>query len=129
LNSKDKALWLAYSEVGDYFARLGGSGRWQGFSEHYIPTFVLLIALRKIDRKMAGDFDHFLPPQMWEATNNLSERISGIIGEMDIQKFSDLRGFINFVSTSFQDHPRELAQWQKVVDEIEGRWEDKLESC
>jgi hypothetical protein len=122
LNSEDKALWLAYSEVGDYFARLGGGGRWPGFSEHYIPTLVLLMALRKIDREMAGDFDYLLPPQMWKATGNLPERISGIIGEMDIQKFSDLRGFINFVSSSFQDHTRELTQWQKVVDEIGGRW-------
>jgi hypothetical protein len=127
MDTEDKALWLAYSEVGDYFARLGGGGRWQGFSEHYIPTLVLLIALRKIDREMAGDFNYLLPPQMWEATDNLSEKISEIIGEMDIQNFSDLRGFINFVSSSFQDHPRGLKQWRKVVGEIEGRWEDKLE--
>jgi hypothetical protein len=48
---------------------------------------------------MAGDFNYLLPPQMWEATVNLPERISGIIGEMGIQNFSDLRGFINFVSS------------------------------
>jgi hypothetical protein len=118
MNPEDKALWLANSEVGDYFARLGGSGPWQGVSEHYIPTLVLLIALRKVDREMAGDFEYLLPSQMWEATDNLSEKISGIIGEMNIQNFSDLRWCIDFISSSYQDHPEELKQWKKVVDEI-----------
>jgi hypothetical protein len=35
-----------------------------------------------------------------------------------LRKFSDLRWLIDFVSSSYQDHPKELKQWKKVVDEI-----------
>jgi len=33
----ENALWSALAEAVDYFARLGGSGRYEGFQEYHIP--------------------------------------------------------------------------------------------
>ena len=120
VDNANKILRMAYNEAGDYFSRLGGSGRYQGFSEDHIPTLVLLIALNKIwSIEDVNGLKSLLPSHMWNQTDQLPDKIEAIISGLNIQQFEDMSGFIDFVTGVYQKHPSELKRWEHVLSEID----------
>jgi hypothetical protein len=127
----DKTLWLAYCEAGDYFSRLGGTGRYQSFSEHHVPTLVLVMALHKISNANEMDLllKGILPFDMWDKTDELPETIREIISRLNIGSFSDLEGFIGFVDGEYQKHPYELKLWKRALREVDEYRQNMDGSC
>jgi hypothetical protein len=122
VKSDQQRLWSAYCEVGDYFSRLGGSGRRAGFSEHYIPSLVLILALEKSE-PIIGHEDalrSLLPSWIWTDTSGLPDRVSIMIDGLTAGGTNELRKFVEFVNSVYQKSSgNELTLWLDFLDKVE----------
>lgn len=121
MTETDISLWKAYCEVGDYFSRLGGSGRYAGFDEYHIPALVLIMALEKVGHstEMRNATRCLLPQNLWQQTNNLPERVKAIIEDSDFSEQSQLLGFVEYVSSVYKKKaPVEADRWELFIKEL-----------
>lgn len=77
-NERMQKLKMITTDVADYFSRLGGSGRYQGFREWHIPAIVVLVLVGINPQK--EDFfnleeSKLINPQIWRDTDKLPEKI------------------------------------------------------
>ena len=121
LSSDQQVLWRAYCEAGDYFSRLGGTGRYAGFNEYHIPGLVLILAVEKIgwDKSHDQSLRGLLPPKAWTETDGLPERIMTIIDNLQAKQPSDLREFVEYISGVYQKHSSdEFAMWTEFLSKV-----------
>jgi hypothetical protein len=121
VTSDPHILWKACSEAEDYFAHLGGSGRYSGFNDFHIPALVLITALEKIG--ISNDFNEpasrLLPKKLWTETGDLQERVRRIVDGLTYSEPDQMREFIEYVSRKYEEkEPDQLVGWEKFLKEI-----------
>ena len=111
-------------DVGDYFARLGGSARFDGFHEWYSPCLVLMSWLElnapsEIFNRIKSDCD--ISEKLWTHTNRLQDGVKAKLSQSTISK-QDLDQFIVEVTKRIEKNtePRpELRRWLEFVQAFE----------
>lgn len=107
------------NHAGDYFSRLGGSGRYQGFMHWHIPALVLLMS--------AGEAGSgLLPEAMWSDTDQLPAQISSKLQDTFIPKDA----FLQFIEASNPrlsklNNPRELEGWNYFLAGASPLWSSR----
>ncbi len=117
----NRILWRCLDECQDYFARLGGSGRYNSYREWHSPCLVLMTLLEIntskdfIQRKI---YELDLPEQLWEKTDGLPMKIKTLLsGELVTQEM--LSEFINQVKEKMKIEVRERFGWIGFTNSIE----------
>lgn len=121
MSADQQILWRAYCEAGDYFSRLGGSGRYAGFNEYHIPGLVLILALEKIGLNKSNEqmFRCLLPSMMWTETDGLPDRITTIIHSLRAKQPEDLREFVDYVTGVYAKHSGdEFGMWAEFLNKL-----------
>lgn len=119
-------LWRPLIHVGDYFARLGGSGRFDSFYEWHCPGLVLMCCLElnaplDVFNEVKSDSD--ISEKLWTQTNGLSNDVKAILSQSTIGK-EDIEQFIVEVTKRIEKNtePRpELRRWLAFVDSFKSR--------
>ena len=122
MKNLDHVLWTACNEASDYFSKLGGSGRYAGFQEYHIPALVLITALLQIDDKDQKDklLKQLLPDEMWNSTDDLTEKVAQIIANTEIQSAQELRGLVKHFEKKYQEKDAaELKLWEVFLGKLE----------
>ena len=113
-------LWKSLTDVGDYFARLGGSARFDGFHEWYAPALVLMCWLElnaplDLFNEVKGESE--ISERLWTQTKGLSNEIKAKLSQF-IDKDA-IEQFIVEVTKRIEKNtePRpELRNWLRFVD-------------
>jgi hypothetical protein len=116
-------LWKSLTDVADYFARLGGSARFDGFAEWYLPCLVLMCFLdlnapHDAVSQVKSECD--ISERLWTQTHKLSNDIKAKLSASAIDKEA-VEQFINEVTKRIEKsqsprQPRELRDWLGFVD-------------
>lgn len=113
-------LWKCLGECQDYFARLGGSGRYESYREWHSPCLVLMMFLEShnseefIRRKRA---ELALPEQLWEKTDGLPLRIKALLKDEPVTR-EMLTEFIDQVKEKMKIQVREHFGWVSFANAI-----------
>lgn len=115
----DKPLQILLScnsYAGDYFSRLGGSGRYQAFMNWHIPALVLLVSVGEIGSDL-------LPEAMWSDTDQLPAQIKLTLQDAIIPKDA----LLQFIEASDQrlsklNNPREVEGWNYFLRSASPYW-------
>ena len=107
------------NHAGDYFSRLGGSGRYQGFMHWHIPALLLLVSVGEIGNGL-------LPEAMWSDTDQLPAQMKSMLQDAFISKDA----FLQFIEASNQrlsklNNPRELEGWNYFLENAAPFWSSK----
>ncbi|WP_216178507.1 hypothetical protein [Polynucleobacter sp. 80A-SIGWE] len=115
-------LWKCLDEAQDYFARLGGSGRYSSFKEWHPFALVLLTVLELKEPSVIIQrikIEQSLPDQLWEKTDGLPALIKRkmtdqvVTKEMVEEFISKTTGYLSKLPS-----PKELSQWLSFLDSI-----------
>ena len=106
-------LWKCLDECQDYFARLGGSGRYESYREWHSPCLVLMVLLEshnseKFIRRKRVELD--LPEQLWEKTDGLPAKIKTLLKDELVTR-EMLAEFIDQVKEKMKIQVREHFGW------------------
>ena len=106
-------LWKCLAECQDYFARLGGSGRYESYREWHSPCLVLMVLLEtqnsnEFIRRKRMELD--LPEQLWEKTDGLPVKIKALLKD-EVVTQEALSEFIDQVKEKMKIEVRERFGW------------------
>ncbi len=113
-------LWKCLGECQDYFAQLGGSGRYESYREWHSPCLVLMMFLEShhseefIQRKKI-ELD--LPEQLWERTDGLPLKIKSLLKDEPVTR-EMLTEFIDQVKEKMKIQVREHFGWVSFTNAI-----------
>jgi hypothetical protein len=113
-------LWKCLGECQDYFAQLGGSGRYESYREWHSPCLVLMMFLEShhseefIQRKKI-ELD--LPEQLWERTDGLPLKIKSLLKDEPVTR-EMLTEFIEQVKEKMKIQVREHFGWVSFTNAI-----------
>ena len=113
-------LWKCLGECQDYFAQLGGSGRYESYREWHSPCLVLMMILEShhseefIQRKRI-ELD--LPEQLWEKTDGLPLKIKALLKDEPVTR-EMLTEFIDQVKEKMKIQVREHFGWVSFANAI-----------
>lgn len=115
-------LWKCLDEAQDYFARLGGSGRYSSFMEWHPFALVLLTVLELKEPSVIIQrikIEQSLPDQLWEKTDGLPALIKRKMTDQVVTK-EMIEDFVSRTTDYLGklSRPRELAEWISFVDSI-----------
>lgn len=122
-NKNGTILWKAFQKSNDYFSRLGGAGRYDGFQEYDIPALVVILLCEHLllIKETSSSLRIFLPIDMWKKTDDLPEKVSNIISDIKLttikDKISLLKDFIDYFN-SRNIKRLESLNWVKLQEEI-----------
>ena len=105
--------------AGDYFSRLGGSGRYQGFMNWHIPALVLLVS--------AGESgSSLLPDAIWSDTDRLPEQIKEMLKGVFIPSDTCLQ-FIETSSLRLSrlNNLKEIEGWNCFLEDASPLWSSR----
>lgn len=113
-------LWKCLGECQDYFAQLGGSGRYESYREWHSPCFVLMMFLESHNseefiRRKRIELD--LPEQLWEKTDGLPLRIKALLKDEPVTR-EMLTEFIDQVKEKMKIQVREHFGWVSFANAI-----------
>ena len=113
-------LWKCLGECQDYFAQLGGSGRYEGYREWHSPCLVLMMFLEshhseEFIRRKRIELD--LPEQLWEKTDGLPLRIKALLKDKPVTR-EMLTEFIDQVKEKMKIQVREHFGWVSFANAI-----------
>lgn len=115
-------LFKCIDEAQDYFARLGGSGRYEGFSDWH-PFALVLITLLELKEPSTIiqriKIEQSLPDKLWNQTDGLPSTIRKLLANQIVSKEA-IEEYI-LKSTEFLtkvSRPSELADWLSFVETI-----------
>ena len=116
----DSILWKCLGECQDYFARLGGSGRYGSYREWHSPCLVLMTLLeihnsKELTRRMVFELD--LPEQLWDKTDGLPEKIKALLTGQQVTQ-DVLSEFIDEVKERMKIEVRERSGWITFTNAI-----------
>lgn len=115
-------LWKCLDEAQDYFAGLGGSGRYLSYMEWHPFALVMLTVLELKEPSAIIQrikIEQSLPDQLWEKTDGLPSLIKremvdkAITKEMIEEFLSRTNSYLKQLS-----NPKELAYWSTFVNSI-----------
>lgn len=115
-------LFKCIDEAQDYFARLGGSGRYIGFSEWHPFALVLITVLELKEPSTIIQrikVEQSLPDKLWNQTDGLPSTIRTLLANQVITKEA-IEEYV-LKSTEFLtkvSRPRELSDWFSFVETI-----------
>jgi hypothetical protein len=112
------------SQSADYFAQLGGSGRYSNYKEWHSAAIVYLLS-SGIEPANYSQVDQLpyslLPNKLWLETDQLPQKIYARLNQKDYDK-NDLHDFSIWISTqiqkSFSDRS-ELIEWREFLSDFE----------
>lgn len=115
-------LWKCLDEAQDYFARLGGSGRYSSFMEWHPFALVLLTVLELKEPSVIIQrikIEQSLPDQLWEKTDGLPTLIKRQMTDMAVTK-EMIEEFVSRATDylSKLSRPDELSEWDSFVNSI-----------
>lgn len=107
------------NHAGDYFSRLGGSGRYQGFMHWHIPALLLLVSSDEIGSGL-------LPEAIWSDTDQLPAQMKSMLKDSFIPKDA----LLQFIETSNQrlsklSNPREVEGWNQFLAVASPLWSSR----
>ena len=115
-------LFKCIDEAQDYFARLGGSGRYEGFIEWH-PFALVLITLLELKEPSTiiqrVRIEQSLPDKLWNQTGGLPSTIRKLLANQLVSKEA-IEEYI-LKSTEFLtkvSRPSELSEWLSFVESI-----------
>lgn len=113
-------LWKCLGECHDYFARLGGSGRYEGYREWHAPCLVLMTLLetrnsKDFIRQKVQELD--LPEKLWERTDGLPAKIKALLSGESVT-MEMLGEFIDQVKEKMKNEVRERSGWISFTNAI-----------
>ena len=113
-------LWKCLGECQDYFARLGGSGRYESYREWHSPCLVLMSFLESHNseeyiRRKRVELD--LPEQLWEKTDGLPAKIKTLLKDELVTR-EMLAEFIGQVKEKMKIQVREHFGWVSFTNAI-----------
>lgn len=112
MNHNQKQLWLALTEMADFYARLGGSARPQNMREIEIPIY---ITSQLVNGLSEGCNTAFL-----QSVEPISKKIQAMLDKVDTgspEFLDDMEGFFAYVESHI---PSEIdsATWQEFRREF-----------
>lgn len=115
-------LWKCLDEAQDYFARLGGSGRYSSFMEWHPFALVLLTVLELKEPSVIIQrikIEQSLPDQLWEKTDGLPTLIKRQMTDKAVTK-EMIEEFVSRATDylSKLSRPDELSEWDSFVNSI-----------
>ena len=114
-------LWKSLMDVGDYFARLGGSARFEGFHDWYSPALVLMCWLELNASSEVFDSvkdQSYISERLWTETNGLPNKVKDKLRLSAIDE-SFIAQFISEVTKRIEKNRQpqlELRRWLGFVD-------------
>jgi hypothetical protein len=115
-------LFKCIDEAQDYFARLGGSGRYEGFCEWH-PFALVLITLLELKEPSAIiqriKIEQSLPDKLWNQTDGLPSFITRLLVNQVVNREA-IEEYV-LKSTEYLTKvcsPRELSDWMSFVESI-----------
>ena len=107
------------NHAGDYFSRLGGSGRYQGFMHWHIPALLLLVSSDEIGSCL-------LPEAIWSDTDQLPAQMKSMLQDSFIPKDA----LLQFIEASNQrlsklNNPREVEGWNQFLAVASPLWSSR----
>jgi hypothetical protein len=72
-------LWMVTADADDYFCRMGGAGRYSGFSAWHVPGLVLMLlsGVNPSARDFLNTQDSYeISPRIWRETDGLPGRLA-----------------------------------------------------
>jgi hypothetical protein len=113
-------LWKCLGECQDYFAQLGGSGRYESYREWHSPCLVIMMFLESHNseefiRRKKIELD--LPEQLWEKTDGLPLRIKALLKDEPVTR-EMLTEFIDQVKEKMKIQVREHFGWVSFANAI-----------
>ncbi len=122
LMKEEMILVKCIDEAQDYFARLGGSGRYEGFCEWHPFAFVLITLLELKEPSTIIQrikIEQSLPDKLWNQTDGLPSAIRKLLANQIVGKDA-IEEYI-LKSTEFLtkvSRPSEMADWLSFVETI-----------
>lgn len=110
------------NEAQDYFARLGGSGRYEGFSEWHSFALVLITLLELKEPSAIIQrikIEQSLPDSLWIKTDGLPSTIKKILVNQVVSR-EEIEQYV-LKSTEYLtkvSRPNELSDWFSFLDAI-----------
>lgn len=85
-------VWMAVGELGDWFSRLGGAARYQGFSDSEIPLYIGCKLVEMID----DDFNssEYYGKRFIEAAGSSVAKADSILKGIDKSNIDELRQLV-----------------------------------
>ena len=113
-------LWKCLGECQDYFAQLGGSGRYESYREWHSPCLVLMMFLeshhsKEFIRRKRIELD--LPEQLWEKTDGLPLKIKALLKDQPVTR-EMLTEFIDQVKEKMKIQVRENFGWVSFTNAL-----------
>jgi hypothetical protein len=123
------AIRLIHDEADEYFRRLGGSGRYDGFRDWHIPALTLLV-VTGLDPDshefLLSRESHSISPRLWRETDDLPSRLAArarslTFSQLEFETY--LRFSFEFVATT---SARECLEWSRFLSDNGDRFRKHL---
>jgi hypothetical protein len=117
MNENHKHIWLAFSELGDYFSRLGGSSRYFNMSESEIPLYIAC----ELAGKCVAAFEkrEFLDSQFLVAADPVLRSVNKHLAAIDgtgESLLADVKDFVIYADTKLAQD--KTTRWLRFVELI-----------
>ncbi len=120
-NDNHHVYWYLLCDANDYFARLGGSGRYSGFREwHPIALIALLISGTKppLTASSMRELHEELPRGMWLETGGLPTKLDSKLNQKNIT-VENLDDYLMYCKKYIEKLDSvDRCNWNKFVDAI-----------
>ncbi len=120
-NDNHHVYWYLLCDANDYFARLGGSGRYSGFREwHPIALIALLISGTKPPLMASGmrELHEELPRSMWLETGGLPTKLDSKLVEKNITA-DDLNDYLMYCKKYIEKlNPSDRSRLEETIEKI-----------
>lgn len=120
-------LWKISAEINDYFAKLGGSGRYSGFYEWHGPALLLLL-VSGVDptRKdfLQSEESYLIHPRLWRETESLVEETNRRLIDLKMSPavFDDYLNSVTKRLCELNSETSQLLGWMKFIAENSDRF-------
>jgi len=116
VKTNQEILWNALVVTDEYFAKMGGSGRYQGFHEIHKPVLIVILYLCNTETNpdIKAKLMEMLPVDMWKKTDGLPEIIRlqlSLLSTDDDQALQDFLEHITKLINKKSKKNKELCSW------------------
>ena len=120
-------LWMVSGKVDDYFLRLGGSGRYEGFNHWHVPALLLLLISGLDPTK--SDFlqsreSELISPRLWRESGDLVVDTKRDLSSLKMSPAA-FNAYLNQVTKRLCDFNSESGQllgWMRFITENSERF-------